>query len=69
MLKNREVGVEEQKKLSNKLAYGAADFYGGASGLIISILFMVFMTNTVHMPGWLASFRWWAKSGTPSLTR
>jgi len=37
-------------KLRNILAYGSGDFYGGGSFLIISTLFMVFLTNVAKIP-------------------
>lgn len=39
----------KQSQLSAKLAYGAADIYGGGSFLIISILYLVFLTDVVGM--------------------
>jgi oligogalacturonide transporter len=37
-------------KLRNILAYGSGDFFGGGSFLIISTLFMVFLTNVAKIP-------------------
>lgn len=39
----------KQSQFSAKLAYGAADIYGGGSFLIISILYLVFLTDVVGM--------------------
>ena len=37
-------------KTNNILAYGCGDFFGGGSFLIISTLFMVFLTNVAKIP-------------------
>ncbi len=39
----------KKTQFSAKLAYGAADIYGGGSFLIISILYLVFLTDIVGM--------------------
>ena len=42
----------EKKELSKvRLAYGLGDFYGGASVGVISLLFMFFLTDMVHLSG------------------
>jgi oligogalacturonide transporter len=43
-----------EERLSSKISYGFADIYGGASVLVINILFLVFLTNVVGLPGYLA---------------
>lgn len=43
-----------ENKLRGKLGYGVADIYGGGAFLIISILFLVFMTDVVKMDPILA---------------
>jgi oligogalacturonide transporter len=45
---------ERTVKLRNLIAYGVGDIYGGGSFLIISLLFMYFLTDTVGLPGTLA---------------
>ncbi|MCR4562335.1 MAG: MFS transporter [Bacilli bacterium] len=47
-VKNRE------DSFKSKLSYGFADMYGGGCFLVVSILFMVFLTNVAGLPGWLA---------------
>ena len=39
----------KKSQFSAKLAYGAADIYGGGSFLIISILYLVFLTDVVGL--------------------
>lgn len=48
--------MKEQPKVKfrNLLAYGVGDIYGGGSFIIISLLFMYFLTDTVGLPGTLA---------------
>ncbi len=41
---------ERKVKTRNILAYGCGDFFGGGSFLIISTLFMVFLTNVAKIP-------------------
>ncbi len=41
---------ERKVKTRNILAYGSGDFFGGGSFLIISTLFMVFLTNVAKIP-------------------
>ncbi len=45
---------ERTVKLRNMIAYGMGDIYGGGSFIIISLLFMYFLTDTVGLPGVLA---------------
>ncbi|TVP84475.1 MAG: MFS transporter [Acholeplasmataceae bacterium] len=45
-----------ERSIRGKLGYGIADIYGGGAFLIISILFLVFMTDIVGMnPFWAGS--------------
>jgi oligogalacturonide transporter len=44
------MGDTRQVKFKNILAYGSGDFFGGGSFLIISTLFMVFLTNVAKIP-------------------
>ncbi len=48
--------MSQEKKitLKNLVAYGVGDLYGGGSFIIISLLFMYFLTDTVGLPGYLA---------------
>jgi len=39
----------KQSLVAAKLAYGAADVYGGGAFLIISILYLVFLTDVIGM--------------------
>jgi oligogalacturonide transporter len=41
--------MNRQNKIKSKLFYGFADIYGGGSFLVISILFLVFLTDVVKM--------------------
>lgn len=41
-------------KIRNLISYGMGDIYGGGSFVIISLLFMYFLTDTVGLPGVLA---------------
>lgn len=48
-----EINAKQDKrkvKTRNILAYGCGDFFGGGSFLIISTLFMVFLTNVAKIP-------------------
>ena len=45
---------QKETSIKSKLAYGFADIYGGGSFLIISILYMVFLTDVVRMAPVLA---------------
>jgi oligogalacturonide transporter len=40
---------QNEQGLRGKLGYGVADIYGGGAFLIISILFLVFLTDVVKM--------------------
>jgi oligogalacturonide transporter len=44
----------KENRLWSKVAYGLTDLYGGGAFLILSILFLVFLTDVVGLPGWLA---------------
>ncbi|HMB21121.1 MAG TPA: MFS transporter [Spirochaetota bacterium] len=48
--------MKEQRKVTfaNLISYGVGDIYGGGSFIIISLLFMYFLTDTVGLPGALA---------------
>jgi len=41
--------MKNENRIKNKLFYGFADIYGGGSFLVISILFLVFLTDVVKM--------------------
>ena len=41
--------MNRENRIKNKLFYGFADIYGGGSFLVISILFLVFLTDVVKM--------------------
>src|SRR6056297_1777928 len=41
--------MNRENRIKNKLLYGFADIYGGGSFLVISILFLVFLTDVVKM--------------------
>ncbi|MBE0450289.1 MAG: MFS transporter [Clostridia bacterium] len=45
---------QKERTIQSKLSYGFADIYGGGSFLIISILYMVFLTDVVKMTPVLA---------------
>lgn len=48
-----EINAKQDKRIvktHNVLAYGCGDFFGGGSFLIISTLFMVFLTNVAKIP-------------------
>jgi len=47
---------ERQVKLKNYLAYGCGDFYGGGAFLIISTLFIFFLTKVEHISPAMAGF-------------
>lgn len=46
--------MEKEKSFLSRVWYGFADHYGGGAFLILSILYLVFLTNVVGLPAWLA---------------
>ncbi len=64
----------QEQKLRSKLGYGVADIYGGGAFLIISIMYLYFLTDIVFLEPWMAGLipfigRFWDAITDPLMGR